>query len=109
MLAGKWISKLFEPDENKQVVVIDYERFSYEFACDMDYEKFAGIVEKYWSKVCSYATYVHYDAGKVRLFSFILFSYLPCFVLNFIFLLKIILNKKFEIFYQILFKFFSMC
>ena len=65
MLAGKWISKIFEPDETKQII-IDYERFSYEFACEMDTENFSTVLEKYWSRVSSYVTYYNFENGKVN-------------------------------------------
>ena len=66
MLAGKWISKMFEPDPEKQII-IDYDRFSYEFTCEMKVELFIKQFETNISKLCKSITYTNTDHGKVNL------------------------------------------
>ena len=66
MLAGKWISKMFEPDLNKQIL-INYERLSYEFTCDMHYLDFSKLLESYFTKLCKGINYIYYESGKVQL------------------------------------------
>jgi hypothetical protein len=65
MLAGKWISKMFEP--NKQIT-IDYERLSYEFSCDLHYEDLFRIIEKFFYEVCKTPTYTYLGEGKFNLY-----------------------------------------
>jgi hypothetical protein len=61
MLAGKWFSKIFEP----KGVVIDYERSSFEFRCELDFEKIAKVIEDFFSKLgAKELTYIEMDNGK---------------------------------------------
>ncbi len=66
MLAGKWISKMFEP-EPIQEIVIDYQKLSYEFTCDMHYENFGKIIQSYFSNFCIDVNYTYKADGKVFL------------------------------------------
>ncbi len=47
MLAGKWFSKIFEP----KGLLIDYERHSYEFKCEMNIGKISKVIDHFFSKL----------------------------------------------------------
>lgn len=68
MLAGKWFKKMFEPESKK--ILIDHERLSYEFTCNMDNKNFSSVISKYLKDVCKYVDYVDCENGKVLIFIF---------------------------------------
>jgi hypothetical protein len=81
MLAGKWISKMFDPDVSQNTMIdtgnntikptamLDYDRYSYEFLADLHFEEFAKIMSNYMSKLCKSIMYVSFgNDGKVKSF-----------------------------------------
>jgi hypothetical protein len=66
MLAGKWITKMFEPNNYQtNQVVIDYDKNSYEFISELFFETFAKIIKNYFSKVSKDINYTYSGNGKV--------------------------------------------
>jgi hypothetical protein len=65
MLAGKWISKMFDPNDKQ--IVIKHERLSYEFTCDLDYKQFISIIDSYFKSLSKNVNFINYDYGRVRL------------------------------------------
>ena len=64
MLAGKWISKMFEGDE-KRNIIIEKERFSYEFTCNKHYKEMENIIGHYFGSNFEKVKYTECDLGKV--------------------------------------------
>lgn len=72
MLAGKWISKMFDPNkEQRKKISIESDRVSYEFTCEMHHQNFIQFIEKYFIKLCKEVKYSFITQGKVyTLFNF---------------------------------------
>lgn len=68
MLAGKWISKMFEPNYYKHNVIIDYDRLNYEFTSELFYEDLAKMIDNYFNKLAKNTTFICNSCGKVRWF-----------------------------------------
>ncbi len=67
MLAGKWISKMFVSNTDK-----DLERNSYQFTCELHYSYIERTIDVFLRKQCKSITFLDFGAGKVN-FVFILF------------------------------------
>jgi hypothetical protein len=65
MLAGKWISKMFDTND-KQMILNDSNRYNYEFTCDMNYKQFINIIDNYFRNLSKNAKFIEYDLGKVN-------------------------------------------
>ena len=67
MLAGKWISKMFDAETNR-CKVIQEEKLRYEYLCDLDFEKFVKLIQCYFSSYFNDVSYISENEGKVCLF-----------------------------------------
>jgi hypothetical protein len=65
MLAGKWISKMFDPDDQKNIL-IEKERFSYEFTYNKYFKDLEKILGDYFDNNFESVKYLSSEVGKVK-------------------------------------------
>lgn len=71
MLAGKWISKMFEPKNGQnKLFIIQSDRFSYEFTCEMHFQLYGKFIENYFVKICNNVKFNCITSGKVYILYF---------------------------------------
>ena len=66
MLAGKWISKMFEADE-KKIISFEKDKLSYEFTCSKNFKEMEKIIGGYFLENYDNAKFYNYDTGKVSI------------------------------------------
>jgi hypothetical protein len=66
MLAGKWISKMFDADEQKHIL-IEKERYNYEFTFNKHYKELEKNLGEYFENSFESVKYLSFDVGKVTL------------------------------------------
>ncbi len=66
MLAGKWISKMFDAEEMKNII-IEKERFNYEFTFNQGYKELETKLGNYFHSNFNFVKYLSSESGKVSI------------------------------------------